>query len=834
MALSNECSLAIRNEIKRDVPQAVLDALESQLRERANFLRNFDQTLTEGDAMVLAAKQLSARGEMKANVQAADRAARVTKRKEADDFINTSKLGPVKAIEALVVEVKAAAAGAARSAENLIYATRAKFKGGLDVDLRDAKLYPEIKRMDRQGEREVWREMSRLTGADQAETQNKVAASLAKVYSHWIGYARQQLVDAGAVIDSLQGYIVKQTHDQMKIMNAGFEAWRDFVAPRLSEETFADVGVAPKAREEFLRTVYNNLASGTHLKGGSDEWLKGAYAGGRANIARRAAEDRTLFFKNADGSFEYHERFGQGSIHDVVVATLEKSARDVALIKSLTSHPQSFLEGIYKDQIAKALERNDLKMVKDLQQKSALKYLKMLDGTSDVVGNATGAKVMRYTRGYETITKLVGGAVNQFSDVPTRARVIEDMLGSGFASAIGTSVSGIVEKIAKFGGEDLAMRRNLVRAGAVTDGFISSISNKFDASDKWNGRFAKAVDLSQKLNLQRPWTETLLDISTQDLMAGLGALREIKFAELPETARINFERHGVTEPIWDYARSHTVQDHAGRHFVIADAIQDASDDEVRAMMGKADANDSEIRKFKDQMEDPLRSWFTAGTRQSMTEIGARTRYLVTGGGQGPGTIGGEVARTFTQFMSFPVEYLYTHLIRELRQYGSVQYGGVAKMVAGLTIAGFLSNTVNDALHNKSLPDPKNAGDYAEIGFKALARGGALSFMGDVLFGNTSQNPAQAASKFFGPTASEVGTLIDFYQHARDKGLGIHDSNLSARSLKIISDHLPVVNMAILSGAYQSLILQHLMEQVNPGYTYRYNRRLAQENQHPLF
>src|SRR5690606_20086441 len=88
--------------------------------------------------------------------------------------------------------------------------------------------------------------------------------SIAKIVSKYQEDARNTRNRFGAWIRDLSGYIVRQSHDMFKIRDAGERAFKEFVLPRLDvERTLRDFD---GSIDDFLTRVYDDFASGSHMK----------------------------------------------------------------------------------------------------------------------------------------------------------------------------------------------------------------------------------------------------------------------------------------------------------------------------------------------------------------------------------------------------------------------------------------------------------------------------------------------------------------------------------------------------------------------------------------
>lgn len=84
--------------------------------------------------------------------------------------------------------------------------------------------------------REMW--AMRPGAAVAGVTSNADALAIARILHDVQEQGRLRANRAGAWIDPLEGYIVRQSHDALRLLRAGFEAWRDTIRPLLGDATF--------------------------------------------------------------------------------------------------------------------------------------------------------------------------------------------------------------------------------------------------------------------------------------------------------------------------------------------------------------------------------------------------------------------------------------------------------------------------------------------------------------------------------------------------------------------------------------------------------------------
>ncbi len=650
----------------------------------------------------------------------------VLRKKDRFTFYDTNPTDEAGALQALTIGKEGPTFGWGKSAEALIYAEQDRLLSPLDIELERAGLHQLLRRGDRDLDLAVAKEMARLNGGTDAPTGNAKALQMAEIINKYMDIARNRRNAQGAYTRQVSGFIAPQSHNAGKVRGKGkpedFNAWKQFIADRLDERTFDDVEATPAARAEWFTNEWNALSTGVHLKAGESDWL-GGFTGGTQNIAKRASQERSLHFKSAEAWFEYHERYGNGSLFETISQHLKNVGRDVGLMKIWGPNPRAAFEADRQQLIGRAFARGDQDQVMTLSGKSMSGKLIMsgfdqIDGSANITAHAGLASFGRNTRGYMTITKLVNGVLSQFGDIFSRAGTLQ-WNGLNPFETHAQSIAALVR-----GRPDLEQRELLHRIGAFGDGVIGDIAARVSAGDQFTGRMAKWVRWSQIVNGQRWWTDVMSAQTTRDLSATLGFYKDTTLADLPDRLKLTLGRYGITEAHWDYARAHTVEQN-GRHMTVSDAIRYEADDTIMAMMGKPDATPAEIARYRDDFEQTWRTYFIDQTRESITDPGAMTRSVITGG-LPPGTLTGELMRFIMQFKAFPVAFMQKQINRDLNRGVGTEVGrdvsGVGAVYtlspltsAGLTQFGRNGATVNDVYGAKNGVDLVQTAPHTALG-----------------------------------------------------------------------------------------------------------------------
>lgn len=191
---------------------------------------------------------------------------------------------------------------------------------------------------------QVWKEMyalspaGKLAGEKPGWSGSPEAAKIAATYQKYYALARERLNEQGALTGELSDFVQHNSHDPIKLEKAGFEAWRDATLPRLDQaRTFEAATAEGTSVNDFMRSVWNALATGVHLSDAGSVGFKDPAFSGPANLAEKLSQQRLLHWKDAQSGFEYFKQFGMNGTMGEMLATLPVWIRTRALPSTSTA-----------------------------------------------------------------------------------------------------------------------------------------------------------------------------------------------------------------------------------------------------------------------------------------------------------------------------------------------------------------------------------------------------------------------------------------------------------------------------------------------------------------
>lgn len=720
---------------------------------------------------------------------------------------------PSLGLEAAMVGVNAPFPGARRSVDARASAIFRGDVGGMIADLRRENLLPEFN--SRAMEQDIARELEQLTleGGRPGVTDNSDARKIAEIIDKYRRASLQRQNRAGAWIKPLPGYITRQTHDMARMRRAGFEAWRDFILPKLDHAKTFD-GADP---EEFLRAAYDGLVTGNHLKaeGQADSDLKFAFKG-PANLAKRISQNRVLHFKDADAWFGYNQRFGRRSLTEAIIQDLELAARNTALMETFGTNPRAMFDTVRQELEAK--HRSDTDKFDRLRRRTLDYQFAEIDGSANIPAAPTAARVAAAVRTLESLSSLGGAFISSIADIAAGASELR-FQGKNLLGRWG----GMLDNVTQGLSTDREKRQFGDLIGVGLDGMLGDIASRWSAQDDVVGAFSKTQQFFFKINLLGPWTDGNKRGLGMMMARDLAMESDRAWADMTPRKREMLELYGFDARKWDIARKAVREAEDGRTYLMPDEIRNLPDDAFGGL------SDRQIRRLKDDIETSLRSYYVDRAEFASPTPGAREKAIMRRGTQ-PGTVEGEALRFVMQFKSFPITVL-TRVVgrdvfgrgaptlRDAFLKGQGDMRGLAEFMVASTVLGYLAQTGKEIAKGRTARDP----DDPETWVAAMLQGGGAGIYGDFLFGEYNRFGRSLLDTLAGPALGDVADLAELFARVRA------GEDAAASSVRFITGNLPFANLFYTRLALDYLILFQIQEAMNPGALRRRERTIEREN-----
>jgi hypothetical protein len=729
---------------------------------------------------------------------------------------------PRKALLAILEGTQQGVEGGRNSVAALNGAYEARYLGGLFGELQANR--PDLihSLRDQKMDADITIEMSELReGGKPGITGNADAKYIAKVFASYAEMSRTDLNGLGASIGKLDGWSGTQTHDDVKMIAAGKDAWVKSILPKLDmARTFPDVESA-KEIEEALSGIYDTIITGLGNKPTPRE--KGQRVN-PANLAKSLGKSRVLHFKDAQGALAYREQFGYGNTVSGMISHLRNSAKLAANMDALGPNPEVMF-GSLVDSMKRQIKENP--KLSDAQKSKQINSLtfdgggirQAMDIATGLVSrpvNVTGAKISADIRAVQSMAKLGGAVFSSISDTVT-AGAAAQFRGSGFLKGFFAQLNGLrrgrpkgeLAEISFLTGEGFdGIIGHIVAPAAAVDGPVGKVAGLQERFFRWNG-------LSW-------WTDIQRATAGRVIAAEMGMRAKTAYADLPANYRHVLGLHSIDEAKWNAIRKIGARQIDGKSYITPDRIRELPDEMV-AGLGR-DAADG-----RRKLELAVLRFFADETSYGVVEVDPRTRRTMTLGTR-PGTVAGEALRFMGQFKGFPMAF--TQRVGGRALFGHRSGAGmleksahIGTLIAGLTMAGYVSMTFKDLIKGNWPPrDLSDPGTWAA----AFIQGGAAGIYGDFLFGRVNRFGGDVLETVVGPTAGTASQLIEMAQRARTAGLSSDEEFKFGELLTVATGNTPFANLFYVKPALDFLFMNSLREAASPGYLRRNEGRRKKE------
>lgn len=476
-------------------------------------------------------------------------------------------------MEAKLVGVNTPFEGARLSVDAQGRSLTRDYLGGLGIELERAGFDGTVRHgdLDEQWAAELY-ELNRTEGQGRPGiTGSREALAIAKIVRKYQRLAVDNLNRAGAWISDYDGWIARTSHDPDKIRRAGFEAWRDAIAPLLDERTFDGI----EDRQLFLKRIYNAFVTGVHLTSEGVEGFRDPVFRGPGNLAKRLSQARVLHFKDAAGWLAYHRQFARGSLIETVLQGLQQAARSTALMREFGTNPRyefeadlRYLEQTYRDTDTAAVNRLNQR------RKALANRFDEVDGTASTPVNRQLATIGTFVRLQQTMAKLGGVLLSSLTDIPFKAAELRYQ-GIGFLEGYR---DGLVSIARGRGSGETREIMDALRAG--TEGMIGDIARRFDGHDTPVGIMSKSANFFFKLTGLAYWTDAQKAGAELLMSRRMGQLRGRGFEALPAETRRLLELYDIGPEAWRALNRVEWRQANGRSHLTPDKALDLTDEQV--------------------------------------------------------------------------------------------------------------------------------------------------------------------------------------------------------------------------------------------------------------
>lgn len=642
----------------------------------------------------------------------------------------------------------------------------------------------------RQDTETIWNVVDEIYGVDTGDINAKAAA---KGFTDATKYAVDRVKKGGKPLSVLEDWRLPQMWDAKQVKKGGERAflddlWKEYEAGNLKVIDKAGQGEAPRGAVPGI--IQNSFKDITLGKG------QGSGAGGFSN------QLRVFRFENPETYKRLMKKYGvgDGGLFNTMMGHIQGMGKEIAFVEVLgPRYEQAFDKLLSAARDDDTVRANSLgkKLQRSITMNSPSAVQRTYDALSGRLGVAQSeliAGIGGGIRNLQTASRLGSAAI---AALPGDS--VTTMLASNYNAIPAANVlSRLMRDLTtnREGAEELAKQLNLT-AATVLDTAIGT--KRFDDEIIGQGITGRAADAVMRLSGINGWTEGLKRAFSMEFMGLIARQADLKHGDLDPMFRGFLDRYGFTPDDWDKLRAAPQLEAEGSRYFDVNGVED------------------------ERLADRLMSAVIDERHFAVVEPDSRIRGAMAAGLQ-RGTIIGEAVRSATQFKSFPMTFMMTHLMRSMTQgdmsnraYRTTQLfllttlGGAALVQAQSVIAG---------------RDPNDMGT-PQFWVEAAMRGGGLGMMGDFVYSGTTRGGEGITQLVAGPgPGAMIGATGDLLQTmAGNKEV----------SGKTLAQHMkawtPGSSLWYSKLATDRLIFDNIQSMIDPDYRSsfaRYERRMKKD------
>lgn len=615
--------------------------------------------------------------------------------------------------------------------------------------------------------------------------------------------ARLMFNKAGGHIGFREDWGLPQGHDWELVATAAgdgasreanMRAWIDFVMPLLDRAKMINGVTGRPFNDAELELALVDTFEAIASEGGSRMEPSGSRPG--KSIGNRRADPRFLILKDGAAWRSYMERFGEGDPFKVMMDYIDGMSRDIALMQRFGPNPNAGME--YVRQVIDIEAKRSM----DPKTKDRAKFVTaeldamaaQFTGAASLPANKLFASTMGEVRQWLVAAQLGSAMLSAVSDV-------------GFQQ-ITAAVNGLQGW--KVAARHLALMdpRNAVdRETAIALGLIADEASQIASAQQrhfgeaWGSglsqRFADGVLKASGLSA---WTQAGRWAFGMEFLAMLGRDSDKAFDALHPKVRATLERYGFDAGHWDGMRG-AIEDRSGARFL------------------------NPVKVADERLGQRLGAMIRSETNFAVPTVTLYGKAAFAGMGR-PGTIAGELTRSFMMYKNFGVTLVMTHGRRMAMQstpLGKIGYGGA--LIGTATMLGAVSLQLKEISKGRD-PQPMMSDRFL---LAAMAQGGGFGIFGDFLFSDVNRFGGGLADTFAGPVVGAASDLLGFGMSVKDAswralfgGEG-PEPNPGGQLARLMERYTPGGSLWYLRLAYQRAVIDQLGEMADPNWNDRQAR-----------
>lgn len=593
-------------------------------------------------------------------------------------------------------------------------------------------------------------------------TKDASARELAQGWQEAAEYLRKRFNAAGGAIPKRSDWGMPQQHHSLKVRQAGFEAWRDTITPMLNLEKMIDqqtgLTFSPQKLEIALRDVYETISTD-----GMSKIKPSGRPGGQKALANQHAQHRFLVFKDADSWMKYNNEFGNSNPFDVMIGHISNMSRDIAFMERLGPNPMATKNFIKQTLLKESVGDSKLADSARVSNKKIDELYNILRGTHNTPVHGVFATTLAGIRQLLQSAQLGAASISAITDVNFQ-RIAREMNGLPQTDTLRDYLKALSPLKAEEKG------RLAIRLGLTAEGWSSIASAQMRYTGDISGPEVtrRVADFVMRASLLSPMTQAGRWSFGMELLGALADNVGKTIDEIDPRLKQSLERYDIGAEKWDIIRTTPLYEYKGAQFLRAEDI------EFRA--------DLDPRLARD-LATNLMAMVETETNFAFPSTSIRCRAALTGDVP-PGTLAGEMVRSFAMYKNFGVTLVNTHILRSAATPGAYGKGkAFSNLILSTTLMGALALQLKEMSKGR---DPRSMDD-GQFWLAAFLQGGGLGIYGDFLFADLNRFDRGLAETVAGPVVGfaqdvrrlTVGNIIEAVQ-GEDTNAASEMINFAAR------------------------------------------------------
>lgn len=535
-------------------------------------------------------------------------------------------------------------------------------------------------------------------GANVGTTGSKNALKVATIVNDMNKVARQRMGAAGIHIRDLDGYTTKQQVKAERLTKVSSDDFVKDMLPRIDRKRIFGRSVSDVEARKYLAEFYHTKLHGDIQEVGisladADFEIMGK------SLSRRIEASRGLHMKSPEDMLHVNRAYGDGDIFHTIFQTVNENYARARLTELMGANPQNTKQWI-KAEAAKMAktEKERLKIIEPsfidtLLGNSIDAIMANVDGSINRVdGSQALARNLDNYRNYLRSVFLGQVLISSITDWATRIALWRS---SGAAASKASGRSFNLAAIADENGK----RAFAIFSDAFTNNMIGTIHGARHGMDTTGGAMLSLTNKLYKFSGMNWWTTRGKENAAFAYSSAISEFLNLPYGKVEADFRNRLTRAGITEKEWavfQTAKRHQIGDSP---YLAVDNMQ-LSDAAVLKYSGKDSISAVQQKRIVDDLQSKMLAFITSLVDEAVPTPDARTRSMMNLG-ESRGTFAGEVARSMTFLLGYPLQYM--NNMREMWRLSGTKKGALMHIgyLTGIsTMLGYVSMMAKDHLNGR--------------------------------------------------------------------------------------------------------------------------------------